>query len=60
MIVTTTPNKESRSRKRKREVEEASPLAWAVSQANLRDNPDGSGEVENCSLQRPIDVQEVG
>ena len=37
MIVTLPMNKESRSRKRKREVEEASPLADAELEANLKE-----------------------
>ena len=37
MIVTTPPNKESRSRKRKREVEEGSPSAEVVSEASLEE-----------------------
>ena len=37
MIVSTPPNKESRSMKRKREIEEVSPSTEAVSEANLKD-----------------------
>ena len=51
MIMYTPPNKESKSRKRKREIEEGSPSTEALSEANLKETPPMVLAYKDCGIQ---------